>query len=255
MAKAKNTVTVYVVRRLDWDDNFRTEEELEANSVRSFLTPEKAEAHRAQLEREGRGDQNPFEYGYRCPRIIGDYSTLAEQTSRWPGWMHWQGCDRPSLAAGIPVLDLLLRMVRRFTRSRRGATPCRLGRPRPRATLRGGAPPGRDGRADGPVEARTPVRPREADVLTFANMDSCTRQRSPPLPRKCPPPTRAGRGAVSSPCSPCTRDTTRSGRSSTKRRPRRFEKPSKTKRGRGSTRSSFGSLEGLDRPRRRAAPR
>ena len=80
MAKAKKTITVYVVRRVGWEYNdefnYRIEEPSDANSIRSFLTHEKAETHRQQLEREARGEQNPFDYG-GVGDDLADHSTLS----------------------------------------------------------------------------------------------------------------------------------------------------------------------------------
>ena len=79
MAKAK-TLTVYVVQRVHWEYNDEFNERYydpadSTNSIRSFLTPEKAEAHRRELERPERGHQNPFEYGGAATGLAG-FSTL-----------------------------------------------------------------------------------------------------------------------------------------------------------------------------------
>ena len=83
MAKAKNTVTVYVVQRIDWEYNDEFNERYdptELNSLQSFLTREKAEAYRQRLERERRGDENPFSYGDSPD--LGGYSTLSADAFR-----------------------------------------------------------------------------------------------------------------------------------------------------------------------------
>ena len=83
MAKAKNTVTVYVVQRIDWEYNDEFNERYdptELNSLQSFLTREKAEAYRQRLERARRGDENPFSYG-DSPDLTG-YSTFSADAFR-----------------------------------------------------------------------------------------------------------------------------------------------------------------------------
>ena len=84
MGKVKKTVTVYVVRRVDWeyDDEYfhRIEghDDPSSLSLRSFLSPEKAETYRHERERERRGYQNPFDYGGDGPDLA-DYSTLSSE--------------------------------------------------------------------------------------------------------------------------------------------------------------------------------
>jgi hypothetical protein len=102
MAKAKKTVTVYVVRRLDWDDSYRNEEELEANSVRIFLTSAQAEAHRPQLERQERGDLSPFDFGGGLSDFSA-YSTLAEET--FAARMDAAGLPRPPVGRRRQTVD------------------------------------------------------------------------------------------------------------------------------------------------------
>ena len=67
MARSKK-LTVYVVQRISWEYNDEFNERYydpadTTNSIRSYLTREKAEAHRQELERRERGSRNPFDYG------------------------------------------------------------------------------------------------------------------------------------------------------------------------------------------------
>ena len=87
----RKKVTVYTVRELHWEYNdeyfYRPEPDEVGDDgtlpysepLKAFLSREKAEAHRSQLERQRRRLENPFHYGDYYDGISGQ-STHSEQT-------------------------------------------------------------------------------------------------------------------------------------------------------------------------------
>jgi hypothetical protein len=92
----RKKVTVYTVQTVWWDytdeyyyrvdgkyhdsdDESLAFEGSRPVPVKSFLSREKAEAHRDELERKERGDQNPFMWG-GLGESLADYTTLKAET-------------------------------------------------------------------------------------------------------------------------------------------------------------------------------